>query len=377
AELAIGAALAEEGGAVGGAVYTIDGAVSGTVDLTGAAPRIEGGATRDAAGRALLAGDVDGDGVAELIVAGEANLTEVRVFAGPTGVAPFDVPDARVHWDAGILSAWSVGDGNDDGAVDLLVGHRAGDGAVLALVPGPIAGDVAVADAAWSVAEAAETFGGVHLGDLDGDGVGDLAVGVPGYPLLPWGDGWTAGASPGVAYLVLGPIGAPSLADADAVLYASGVDDRVGAGLARHDLDGDGAAELLATAGGALWGVPWAPGAGRVSDRATTVLTADGGIGGVGVGDLDGDGRGDVALGATGARDDGVVGVLYGPLVGAVDVAMADAAILGIPGGRFGGEVSVVPDLDGDGTDELVVRDSENRGAFYGGVAALFYGRAR
>jgi hypothetical protein len=163
--------------------------------------------------RALVAGDVNGDGIDELAVptaratpAGYDDDDEgavVFVTGTPTGPAVNrikiitkatpGVPGAPTPHDGWNISA-ALGDLNGDGYADLAVGLPAqsdlyGDGGAVLLLFGS-AGGITVTHAEQlnqdspgvpGVVEREDSFGwGVSITDRTGDGIGDLAVGSPG-----------------------------------------------------------------------------------------------------------------------------------------------------------------------------------------------------
>lgn len=133
-----------------------------------------------------------------------------------------------------------------------------------------------------------------HLGDIDGDGAGDFAVGAPGGP-----------SSYGRVYVWSGRAGAlirehvgPNLGD----YYGSGL-------AAVGDIDGDGVADLGIGTG--VWGGTAVGFVHVMSGRTGTLLlsvseapaTETFGTRFAGIGDVDQDGRGDLAIGKSGRFD--------------------------------------------------------------------------
>jgi hypothetical protein len=204
----------------------------------------------------------------------------------------------------------------------------------------------------------------VGAGDLDGDGAADLAVAADGY-----------GGDAGGTWIFLGPLATTdTVATADATILGGSLGDRLGGALAgAGDLDGDGRGDLVLGADGWDGAATDAGAAFLLSGPATGALTsadalatirgldADGAVGtGVaGPGDFDGDGADDLLVGApgVGASGTGAAAVFFGPIAGDVDFDAATAArITGVDAyDGLGGVVSGAGDTDGDGTGEILL----------------------
>jgi hypothetical protein len=262
--------------------------------------------------------DLDGDGIAERIVgcygdaegagrvfveAGVATDGGALAGAGLTGAAPGEGAGRVVR---------GGGDLDGDGLGDLLVAApwASTNGSVsghVYVVYGPVTADAILGADGRIVGEAAgdQAGGAVAMADLDGDGRDDVVIGSTHSNSFQ-------GA--GAAYVVLGPAsGERSLADADARVFGERADQQVGLGVEARDLDGDGFADLAVGAPGdrqsrgsaALFYGPL-KGALPYSAASRSWLglgQADGAGTGLGLGDFDGDGDGDVAIGAPGAED--------------------------------------------------------------------------
>jgi hypothetical protein len=204
-------------------------------------------------------GDVDGDGLDDLLVcayaddSGGEDAGAVYLLRGPVS-GTMDLGSVDTRWVGGAAGDGLgrgiaiVGDVNGDGLDDVMLGAiRADDagqnaGAVY-LWEGPVtaAGVVTEGRATWlgedQGAHAGETI--TRAGDVDRDGYVDVLVGAYGQD----GDNEASGA----AYLLHGPFEGTADLGAAGVRFDGGSDSsKVGWALAAgSDLDGDGFGDLL------------------------------------------------------------------------------------------------------------------------------------
>ena len=324
--------------------------------------RLQGEGTGDSAGTACsMAGDLDGDGLDDLLLGApnhDGAYTQggkiYIVFGAPTGPhslgASLASYDGLQNHDYAGLAVSIAPDVNGDGIDDAFIGAPGADiGGVAFVVFGRTVGwgvDVPLSDAdAWFLAEGYHDGAGCALtgvGDVDGDGLGDLLVGA-------WSNDASAVAG-GAAYLILGRhLGwSPDtpLADAAASFLGEADGDHAGdAVAAAGDVDGDGLADLLIAAptsdlGGGDSGAAYLVlGRSQGWTTGTSLASADAVFPGAGalqnagsalsgVGDMNGDGLDDFAVSSAGLDDRGNVALFLGtPFGWAPDVTLVDADV--------------------------------------------------
>lgn len=261
-----------------------------------------------------------------------------------------------------------------DGFSDIVVASSYQDWQV-DLYTGGEAGPAATAD--WSVNGSGGTFG--HsldlVGDMDGDGYAELAIGN------------SYGGEYGEVIVYLGGAGGPQ---DDPVVLSGDAEHPVGAIVARAgDVDGDGLADLLSGTGSDVE-TPSAvvvfrgDAAGPVTTVAYSLIYpgAAAGFGGAlaGAQDIDGDGLSDLVVGADGVGPDSSgLGRVYGYAgsVGGPATAASWLAEDAVSGTILGRALAMAGDVDGDGFgDVLAGRPGFEEGQELEGGAALFMGSA-
>jgi hypothetical protein len=206
---------------------------------------------------------------------------------------------------------------------------------------------------------------------LDGDDAGDAAG-----TAVARGGGtsfWVGAPGGDVAYLLSDPGSGTLSSEAVATLTGESSGDLAGAAVAGgFDADADGNADGIVGApyndgGGSAAGRAYllygTPSSGDLADADVLYSGENAGdLAGTSLaaGDLDGDGTDDLLIGAPGhdggGSYSGRVYVIYAPGTSDVDLALADATLTGVAAGDLAGdEVRVVGDLDSDGLDDIGV----------------------
>jgi hypothetical protein len=245
----VGARGSDEMASGGGALYLFHGPLTGTLSPSGADASLFGQEVGSGLGQSVaLVGDLDGDGLDDAVVT--AHHHESSSGSPGVGYVLLSPLTAAVPADAdGIWTGESgsnyanitagAGDVDGDGHADFLMASNQydSDRGIVYLVHGPATGSHFLASAAASMTgESSDDhagYGHIGAGDLNGDAYADLYV----YALQAED---SVGDTTGAAYLLLGPVsGALSLADADGKLVGSG-SDRLDAVASGGDLNADG-----------------------------------------------------------------------------------------------------------------------------------------
>lgn len=366
ADIAISAPTATAGGEDDAGIIHI---LWGGTDGISAVTTVEGGAYDVAffgftfeigteIGLALAGGDLDGDGLSDLVIVG----------GGPSGI----LPGTPADWDDPALfpgldgadgtplgevsAAVAPGDMNGDGiadlafAVDWLDGPWGQSGISVYVAfgsPEGFAAGLEPADLALGTGRILTEVPGSDIspaafasaGDVNGDGLADIVIGAPSAT-----GNYGGNAYDGAAYVLLGGAG-PFQLDADAL--------GEGTGFKIVHTGPDGSVDLGASVAGA--------------------------------GDVNGDGLDDLIIGAPrtdsgGFPDAGAAYVLYGRVdgfPGVVDLAALDPragfAISGTAGLEWTGLfVSAAGDANGDGFADILVSGRETSALLYGaGISGI------
>jgi len=424
-DLLIGGYRNDAGGVDSGAAYIVlaSSLVSGgTINLSSADYKLVGESAADRAGVSVSpAGDVDGDGLDDVLVGADANgaggagagAAYIVLGSSLGSSSTIDLSDAdyklvgEFENDMAGHSVSSAGDVDGDGLDDVLVGSPYNDdggfdaGAVYIVLASSLGSSstIDLSDADYKVVGEEDSGFALSVssaGDVDGDGLGDTLLGA-------WSDDEGAYAA-GAAYVLLGSslgsIGTIDVSDADYKLLGEEMLDFTGQYVSSAgDVDGDGLDDLLIASyrndsGGVDAGAAYIVLASSLGSSDTINLSsADyklvgevaGDYAGVAVssaGDVDGDGLDDVMVGAflysNVGISSGMAYLILGSSLGTsstIDLSSADYRMEGESGFDYaGGSVSSAGDVDGDGLDDVLVGTSGDQGYHAGETFLILTG---
>jgi hypothetical protein len=255
-ELIVGAPGSDQSGTNAGAAYLIFGPLSGAIALGDSALVLHGASSSHEAGTAVAGGDVDGDGVGDVVVgaprhtlggpgAGAAHL----VLGGATGTLTLDDADSTLtsgQAGFGAGAALAVVDLDGDGTEELAVGAPSANGnGGIVFVGSYASGDGRLTDMTQLTGSGGDTAGTAlaNCGDVDGDGRSELCVGSPGED--------TGGSAAGAVFLVSGmPADATLATAATATLVGESFSDFAGWSVSTADIDADGLLDVIVGAYG-------------------------------------------------------------------------------------------------------------------------------
>ncbi|MEC7985106.1 MAG: MopE-related protein [Myxococcota bacterium] len=376
------------------ALYVFQGELLGGVTPEDAVYKIN--ASPDDGALAAVSGEQDfnGDGIADLLIrsphysAPGTNTGAVYLIHGPLSTDQNLSSEYDSMWvgeasgDLASFSASWIGDSNQDGFADFLVGVKthgsSGDG-IAYLIQGSDSASLSnnLADTTLKVYGSTEEGLGyktAHLGDLNGDGVDDFA-------LVAYRADFGARNS-GRTYVFHGPITDSFTLDA-AVLSVDGVGeaDQLGSYLSRGgDIDGDGTGDIIISSQHEDFSYTSSD---RVSDEGVAYIVSGASQGAISaseakariygaglqenfgrscahLGDIDQDGFADVAIssklyGENGAEY-GRTGIFMGPLEGTRTSDNANILFVGeYEGSRAGILLKNIGDTNQDGFDEIAI----------------------
>jgi hypothetical protein len=345
-------------------------------------------------------GDVNGDGFSDVAVGanfydlGQSDEGATFVYHGAargvstTPEAAFEVNQAAANLGCSVASA---GDVNGDGYSDMIIGANRFDngqtdeGAAFLYHGGPLGlGPSFATQLECNQANANFGFAVAGAGDVNGDGYGDVVVGADFYDNGQLDEGALFVYQGSATGILSSPVRRMESDQAGA---------RLGYAVASAgDINGDGYADVIA-------GAPYFDNNENDEGAAFTYHGDSAGIittfshriesnqvgallGGsvASAGDVNGDGKSDVIVGAIaydqGQTDEGAAFVHHGSVLG-INVVAATVLEMNQPNANMGQDVASAGDVNGDGFSDVIVGASRyDNGQTDEGAAFVYYGTA-
>jgi hypothetical protein len=303
------------------------------------------------------AGDINGDGYPDVVVGANAvsgNAGRAYIFlGGPNGLATTPASTIVGPDGQGALfgaSVSSAGDVNGDGYSDVIVGAQFGNlgaGSAYVFLGSGDGISLSPATSLTTSLDSTDTYGYfghsvASAGDVNGDGFSDVVVGA--YAL----DG-----NSGRSYVYLGSSSGLARTASTTLSPPSGA---IGFGFSvasAGDVNGDGYADVVVGGGGSTF--VYSGGASGTRDSPQTSLIGYGSVLSIG-GDVNGDGFADVVVCDPSANNSAGMAWIFGGRSLGVGVAPL-TTLMGPsgPGGNFGASVAGGADINGDGIGDVIV----------------------
>ena len=350
----------------------------GTEMNTGADKTLSGEGTNNFGYSVASAGDMNGDGYDDILVGAKGfNSSTGRTYLYQYSLTGSDVPDETMNGEAQEnyfgTSVASAGDVNGDGYADVIVGawgYNISIGRAYIFYGGPNMDNVADVTMTGEAATKYFGFSVASAGDVNGDGYADVIVGASGDSSLV-----------GRAYIYYG--GNPMNNTSDRTFIGEAVGNSFGYAVASAgDMNGDGYPDVIVGASGYFnnYGKVYIYYGGAFMNTVVDVSISGftGEYFGTSVstaGDVNGDGYADVIVGGFGASSyKGRAGIYFGASNLQSSLYNADVNLYGeAAANNFGMSVSTAGDVNGDGFSDVIV-GANGYGATYVGRAYIYFG---